>query len=296
MSACISGGGGVDSSAERQSIRTNVSIYLQGGLGNQLFQIFCLIGYSLRYNKKFILPEFLPSSNKRKTYWKNIFSNLHRHVYDNKSNGNIFPLIYKEKSFHFDDISNFNKPLLLKGYFQSHLYFENHFDKICNIINLKGLQRNIRNKYLNCNDAIALHFRLGDYKTLQHAFCILSNDYYIDSIKHILKSTPLPVSSILYACEKEDDVLILERITIMEALFPTLQFHKIDNNLEDWEQLLLMSVCKHNIIANSSFSWWGAYLNNNKEKIVCYPSIWFKGELKKKSNLKDMFPEQWVKI
>jgi hypothetical protein len=64
--------------------------------------------------------------------------------------------------------------------------------------------------------------------------------------------------------------------------------------LEDWEQMLLMSLCNHNIIANSTFSWWGAYLNDNPGKIVCYPEHWFMPEVKK--DVTDLFEEDWIKI
>jgi glycosyl transferase family 25 len=73
-----------------------------------------------------------------------------------------------------------------------------------------------------------------------------------------------------------------------------MNFVKVDSILKDWEQLLLMSLSEHNIIANSSFSWWGAYLNNNKNAIVCYPDIWF-GPAMKDTNVKDLFPNNWIK-
>ena len=59
--------------------------------------------------------------------------------------------------------------------------------------------------------------------------------------------------------------------------------------------MVLMSCCEHNIIANSSFSWWGAYFNDNPEKIVCYPSVWFGPKLQNKKT-EDMFPKDWKKI
>jgi len=59
--------------------------------------------------------------------------------------------------------------------------------------------------------------------------------------------------------------------------------------------MLLMSCCNHHIIANSSFSWWGAYFNEKKEKIITYPKLWFSGN-NAKHNLKDLHPESWIKI
>ena len=65
-------------------------------------------------------------------------------------------------------------------------------------------------------------------------------------------------------------------------------------SLEDWEQLLLMSLCQYNIIANSTFSWWAAYLNDNPDKIVCYPEEWFKTTTGHDTS--DLFPEDWAKV
>ena len=76
--------------------------------------------------------------------------------------------------------------------------------------------------------------------------------------------------------------------------FPELEFHKADDTMEDWEQLLLMSCCHHNIIANSSFSWWGAYFNTNSNKIVCYPSLWFGQKIL--NDTKDICPLEWNKL
>jgi hypothetical protein len=77
--------------------------------------------------------------------------------------------------------------------------------------------------------------------------------------------------------------------------FPDISFHKANDEMEDWEQLLLMSCSDHNIIANSTFSWWAAYMNLNPDKVVCYPSMWF-GTANNHLNTKDLFPPQWTKI
>ena len=76
--------------------------------------------------------------------------------------------------------------------------------------------------------------------------------------------------------------------------YPQLNFIQC-NYIQDWEQLLLMSLCNHNIIANSTFSWWGAYFNTNPGKIVCYPSVWF-GSKCINNSTRDLFPENWIKI
>ena len=69
----------------------------------------------------------------------------------------------------------------------------------------------------------------------------------------------------------------------------------MDDFIPDWQQMLLMSICNDNIIANSTFSWWGSYFNENPDKIVCYPGVWFGPKLTQ-NNTVDLFPEDWKKI
>ena len=74
-----------------------------------------------------------------------------------------------------------------------------------------------------------------------------------------------------------------------------IRFIKVSDEIPDWKQLLIMSNCDHNIIANSTFSWWGAYFNLKTDKIICYPSIWFGNNLQQ-HNINDMCPTFWTRI
>jgi hypothetical protein len=107
---------------------------------------------------------------------------------------------------------------------------------------------------------------------------------------------------VLYFCEDVDIKDATENITYLRQEFPEFVFIRDDefisgsgeNKLADWEQLLLMSCCHHNIIANSSFSWWGAYFNEWPDKIVCYPSVWFGSAIG--HNTDDLCPPSWQRI
>jgi hypothetical protein len=240
-----------------------------GGLGNQLFQIFATISNAIRTKQRFtfLYSESLGANGDtiRSTYWKNLFVRLKPFL------TNFLPQpmnIIREESFCYKQP---NVPTegnnCIVGYFQSYKYFEDNYETICKMI---GIQ-----------NTISLHFRIGDYKKVQHFHPIMPFEYYTNSISHILcESTEsydgtTPTYKILYFCENQDidDVdIILDRL---KTEYPTIVFTKASNDIADWGQMLTMSNCQHNIIANSSFSWWGAYFNNNPNKIVCYPSTWF---------------------
>ena len=99
----------------------------------------------------------------------------------------------------------------------------------------------------------------------------------------------------LYFCEREDNYDVLQMISKLSEIYSGFTFMKVDDTIDDWKQMLLMSLCHHNIIANSSFSWWGAYFNENNRKIVCYPSLWFGPALAQK-DVSDMTPPEWTRI
>ena len=102
---------------------------------------------------------------------------------------------------------------------------------------------------------------------------------------------------VLYFCETEDKPFVESLISRLKKIQCSsgVRFMKVDDTITDWKQLLLMSLCHHNIIANSSFSWWAAYFNNNIHKIITYPSEWFGPDFHYK-NVLDMFPSTWNKI
>jgi hypothetical protein len=152
----------------------------------------------------------------------------------------------------------------------------------------------INNEYFN--NIISMHFRIGDYKQIQQIHPIATYNYYEKALTYIKNQGIKPNENytILYFCEDGDIDDALKIIRQLEMKFSLFKFERGMKEIADWEQLLLMSNCHHNIIANSSFSWWAAYLNNWDDKVVCYPSIWFGSE--KKNNITDLCPHTWKKI
>jgi len=279
------------------------TIYLMGGLGNQLFQIFALLSYCLQYKKpfKFLYSETLKTGIERPTYWNSVFKRLKNFtttdisIYKNK--------LYKEEKFSYTMLYEKNEPIMLYGYFQSYKYFEKHYEQIIKLLNIQELKQQIfieNKELLDIKNTllVSLHFRLGDYKEKQAYHPVMSIEYYINSIKHIIENGENSNIKILYFCEENDNEIVNNNILQIKKSIEnnSIEFIKVNDNIEDWKQMIIMSLCHHNIIANSSFSWWGAYFNSNQEKIVCYPSIWFGEASKDKDNVQDLFKNNWIKI
>jgi len=289
-----------------------ITTHLMGGLGNQLFQIFLTIAYAITYKMKFIFPfsKILPDGIERPTYWDSFLEPLKifttEFIQNKISNQELyqFPL-YRENEFNYQILPIFSSNRMFYGYWQSYKYFDHVKNEIFKMIRLEKVKENVKNEYIRYFDdssiIISAHFRLGDYKKKTEYHPILPYSYYFNSLQHILmKSTSSNKKRVLYFCEKEDNNTVLEIIQKLNESFPNVLFVKVDDTIPDWKQLLLMSCCHHTIIANSTFSWWGAYLNDSVEKIVCYPSVWFGVRVTQgKSHddyMKDLYPEDWIKI
>ena len=279
-----------------------ITCNLMGGLGNQLFQIFTTISHAINIKTRFafIDVEKLGGGKTivRPTYWDNFLINLKPFT------SKAFPqmLLVKEAGFRYNDLNLYKyksqgQNICLFGYFQSHKYFSENFYKISKMIDIERIKKTVISKsgftQDTLNDTISLHFRLGDYKKIQHYHPIMTYEYYKKSLTFFKIREKLK-NNILYFCEEEDIEDVNETIAKLKSDFPTLNFIRASNDLSDWEQMILMSSCRDNIIANSSFSWWAAYLNMNPYKIVCYPETWF-GETVG-HDTRDLCPMDWNKI
>ena len=283
----------------------NVTCSLMGGLGNQLFQLFTTIAYCIENNYNFIFPYSteLKIGITRPTYWDSFLSRLKQ--YTTFSNNELTNEIinkyppHREIGFHYLKIplyNNINK-LMLHGYYQSYKYFSKYQSTIYELIHLEEQKSQIKNEYnhLFQNEiTVSMHFRLGDYVGKEQFHPIMTVDYYQNSINYLISTLNTEQFTILYLCQDIDNQTVELMITGLKIVFPTITFVKVDDSIDDWKQMLIISNCNHNIIANSTFSWWGAYFNTNKP-IVCYPTKWF-GTAFGHYNLNDLFPKKWYKI
>ena len=178
----------------------------------------------------------------------------------------------------------------LMGYWQS----ENYFQFIEAIIRADFVFKQAMSNSnqliadeIEQSNAVSLHVRRGDYVQNAETFAIhgaCSLDYYKVAIKYIVDKISQPQFFIF----SDDIAWVKENLKINSPCF------YVDGNYgrESYNDMRLMSLCKHHIIANSSFSWWGAWLNQYASKIVIAPNKWFAHS----ANVKDLLPESWVKL
>jgi hypothetical protein len=294
-------------------------VKLNGGLGNQMFQFAFSValqktfGGELVYDFSFFSENIDPNIATKRTYELNEF-NIDCNSAEEEDMGKIEPLefesklqkrlwkIFQAKMFRpkgnefVQKASEKFYPFLFEdagfyyynGYFQNEQYFQNVRKELLEKFSLKNPIDEKNQAVLNeikSTNSISLHVRRGDYVTLEsasafHGVCGL--DYYKKAIDFLSKKIENPHFFIF----SDDMDWVKENLKIN---FPCTY---VDfNGAKGWLDMNLMKNCKHNIVANSSFSWWGAWLNENQQKIVIAPKIWF--AQKPKVNLA---PKNWVKM
>ena len=254
-----------------------------GGLGNQLFILFTGLAYQFRYNNKLSLDikDKSISVTERKTYFNNLLSKLKNYTNLIDINDKDIYIHNEVKVNEYNKIPYYNK-IIINGYFQSFKYFDEFKSKIYEFLDFENKRLEVLNKYnYNLDNSISIHFRLGDYKHLE-LHPILPIEYYR---KSLLEFENIDNKNIYIFCEKEDNELIIEYIKDLN-----IKATIINHNIEDYEQFLIMMSCKDNIIANSSFSWWAAYLNPNENKKVICSDI---SEIKNQKVSHDKIPSSW---
>jgi hypothetical protein len=270
-------------------VMTKISATLMGGLGNQLFQIFTVIACAMQNGMEFTFPdsEELTIGITRKTYWKNLLKEMGPFL---SSPLTIKGLTYSEPCYEFTQIPKFSSDTILKGYFQSYAYFEEELIVIMELLSMQTQIRDMKTRFsdLYKEPIFSMHFRIGDYKQIQDCHPVLPYEYYQKSLE-ASKAT-----KILYFNEEQDEIECQEIINRLKGDFPNVTFTHAPAGTEDWEQMLLISCCNGHIIANSTFSWWGAVLSGVMSNVeVFYPVNWFGPTLSKDHNIKDLVMYHW---
>lgn len=262
---------------------------LTGGLGNQIFQIASAYAHSMKNNDTACFnfnKSHTPLQGNNVIKYKNTLFKEFCHDDDilNKCVN-----VYNEKKHSYDSIE-YQENQKLCGYFQSEKYFYSCKETIINklLIGLKShpkwlsVTEELNKLKLKTNKPIvSLHVRRGDYLNFPdiHPHCTI--DYYNKAIKLLLEQI-----GEFYLYVISDDIIWCKNNFGNNAIF--------SHYLDEVEDLILMVNCDHHIISNSTFSWWGAYLNSKKNKIVMSPSLWFgpKGP----QDQQDIIPKGWIKI
>lgn len=227
-----------------------------GRLGNQLFQMAATIALALRNNDDYVFPLW-PSEP---------FFSLTNCFSANIPNGPTF----KETGFTYSPIP-YQPNIDLEGFFQSEKYFEDQKDIIRSLLTPKfgfGIQW----------DCTGIHVRKGDYNGLTKEYQQLDMSYYKEAMGMIGSKNYLVFSDDIAWCKSNFNG-------------SNILFSEGRNAAED---MILLASCENQIIANSSFSWWGAWLNNNPSKTVIAPAKWFGPALP--HDTKDLLPSSWTKI
>ena len=260
-----------------------IVVKLQGGLGNQLFQWAFGKNLSILNNTKLYLDSNfykvdIPGVTKR-VFSLNKFPFLDYNLTDTiESNNKKFLRITEESFLNIEYDNSYN--YYLDGYFQSEKFFIESSDLIKNLLRPSDdVSSMIKCKYSIVDSSISMHIRRTDYVTSNGYHPVQSIEYYKEAIEIIGDYNNIFIFS--------DDInWCKENLKFDNMVF-------VDGN-DDVEDLWIMSMCNHNIIANSSFSWWGAWLNNNPDKKIIAPKKWFGDSVNINSN--EIIPDEWIKI
>lgn len=256
-----------------------VSVQLIGGLGNQLFQIAACIAYAKRNNIDFHIPAQVANVHSDQPY----FTDLQNPRWAEMG----FQQHYDEPYFHYNPIPDAhtliqNNSLVLRGYFQSYKYFEGQWQQ------LQALPQNIFKSPQKTIEAVAIHVRRGDYLKYPTKHPVLDDQYLRTSILKMLGFGQHEF------CFFSDDIEWCRQFVLSLPVYHGVEF-AYSEGATPQEDLMHMASHQHQIMSNSTFAWWGAYLNPFAGKIVIYPKKWF-GPDYANNNTKDLCPPNWIKM
>lgn len=285
-----------------------IIVNLKGGIGNQMFQYALGRKLALKNNDMFKLETdglarandvgdiYRPFSLDAFQIEKNIATpeevRALKYPYGIISKGLRwfnFKILKRTHTMFEPAALNQTGDIFLDGYWQSPLYFENIRDTLLAEFQLNTPRSAAVEKYkaeIDKRNSVSIHVRRGDYvknPQVQKEFGICTANYYSAAVAHITEHVADPTFFVF----SDDMAWVKEHLPL-----PTSAVFVRDPDLRDVEELALMSMCGHNIIANSTFSWWGAWLNANPNKVVVAPTPWFDNDKYDPS----LLPDSWIQL
>jgi len=276
---------------QKQPSKKEITGHLMGGMGNLLFILATCYTLSKKYKLTLKFYTKTWNDNKRKNITKyNMFKNFKLDPIAIRN----YNITYHERNFFYEGIYfDYRINNCIYGYFQSYKYFDkcktefiqmlhNPYSQIVESTIHQYKQNNNNNNDNNDNNVlvpVSVHVRRTDYLSLSHIHLNLNMKYYLDAISHF--STENNIFIIF-----SDDVAFIQN----EPTFKNLPHKIIVDNPDDEFCFWLMSACTHNIIANSSYSWWASYVNSNPDKLIISPETWF-GPCGPQHKIRDIIPD-----
>ncbi len=273
---------------------------LQGGLGNQMFQYAAARALAEKNSTSVALDltwfgQAFDADTTPRHYELDCFAlDSTTKKYKNRLIIKVLysrSTIYNEPYFHYNpDLLKLPNHTVLNGYFQSEQYFADIRELLLEDFRWQkaptGKNKKLAEELTKDKSSVSLHIRRGDYASNENTakyHGLTGLEYYKSATKQIEKQIKAPRFYIF----SDDPAWCRANLKLKH---PTTF---VDWNTDGAEDMRLMSKCQHNIIANSSFSWWAAWLNQNPAKIVIAPQRWFAHA---ESNTKDVIPKSWHKI
>lgn len=240
-----------------------------------MFQVAATIATSLKYKIPYCIPKHTLNDKVWKPYY---FENVN---YCDDNDVISVQKVWKEPSHAYHEIPMPTRSIVLDGYFQSELYFKDYLPEIRKVFGFDKLEIK--------RGVCSIHVRRGDYLLYPDKHPVVTGEYLKQAMLGIIDKTNIRHFKIF-----GDDIEWNKSHFNIIGDYYKFEFSENKNEIEDIKE---MASCEHNIISNSTFSWWSAYLNNNPDKIVITPdeSNWF-GVKNKHLSVKDLLPESWIRI
>lgn len=286
-------------------------VKFKGGLGNQMFQyalyrklqstknnVVADLSWYKEYEIDFALKKAFPlvvldiheaeeaAEKYRKSHKKrNLLCKILQKIYPELR----YKMEEREEGTFQSKVLNYKRGIL-EGYWQTSKYWDDISDKIVqeySFAKVNDIRASELLELISNNNSVSVHIRRGDYLAPENQelfgnICI--KEYYEKAMSYIQKKVP----DARFVFFSNDPQWVRDEFKEENAIYTDDYLNK---EMPDWYDMYLMSQCKHHIIANSTFSWWGAYLGKNDNKIVIAPSKWINGK-----RMPDIYQDSWIKM